>query len=174
MQQAAIPGYKLSKARFSTRLLTTLGLVSLFLGLSSAALLSLAKTGTSAASVRAYYLGGDGDGGLESLLSTSSPRPFGELAEVTHLHLVGGGMLLFFLCHLLSVCELAERIRSALYIVAFTSFLASFGLPWLIIYASPVFAQAYVPSIFTLLTSLFCLTILPLREMWFKHRGDGI
>lgn len=166
MQQAAIPGYKLSKAKWSTRVLTTFGLVAMFIGLLCSALLTLSKTGFFAASVSEYYLGTPTSGGLDDLLAASSPRPFAELAEVTHLHLVGGTMLLFLLCHLLSVCELSEKLRVAIYSISFTSFIVTFSLPWLIVYASPVFSFVFGPAISIFIGSLFVLTLLPLKEMW--------
>ncbi len=175
MKTAAIPGYRLARAKKSTRILTTLGLLGLFLGLLSAALLTITKTGLAPSSVRAYYLGsdlvdgvstGDSGGEISELLSGSSPRPFAELAEVTHLHLVGCSMLLFFLCHLLSVCDLEDSTRSVLYLVAFISFILTFALPWLIIYVAPEFSYLFGASVTIFLLSLFALTIIPIREMW--------
>ena len=170
MQVAAVPGYKLSRSKRSTRVLTTLGLIGILLGLLSAASLTVAKTGLTPTSVKGYYLGAvDGAGGLEGMLSATTRRPFSELAEVTHLHLTGGSLLLFLLCHLLSVCEVSERVRTVLYIVSFTGFLLTFGLPWGIVYLHPGFSWLFGPSIITFITSLIVLSAIPLWEMWWRR-----
>ena len=168
MREAAVPGYRLSKAKFSTRLLTSFAMIGLLLGLSTAALMTLVKTGLDTASVQRYYLGaavGDAAGDTEALFA-SGPRPIAELAEVTHLHLMGGSLLLFLLCHLLSVCDVSDRTRSILYTVSFTTFLATFGLPWVIVYLSPKAAMLFGPAAILFLVTLVALCIIPLREMW--------
>ena len=175
MKTAAIPGYRLARAKQSTLILTTLGLLGLFLGLLSASLLTISKTGLTPTSVRNYYLGSDvvQDGStaepsseMNEILVGSSPRPLAELAEVTHLHLVGCSMLLFFLCHLLSVCDIEDSTRSVMYIVSFLSFILTFALPWLIIYVAPQFSFLFGASVVIFLLSLFALTFIPIREMW--------
>ena len=174
MRQAAVPGYRLSRSKKSTKILTSLGLIGLLLGLLSAALLTIAKTGLSADAVISYYLGSAPSDDLGGMLSASVARPFAELAEVTHLHLAGGSMLLFFLCHLLSLCQISETFRISCYIVSFFSFILSFSLPWLIIYVAPWFAYLYGPSMCTFVISLVVLAIIPLREIWFSpESGDN-
>ncbi len=174
MREAAVPGYRLSKARGSTKILISLGLIGLLLGLLGAAAVTIAKTGLSAERVSAYYLGTDDQGAdLISLTTASTARPFAELAEITHFHLVGGSMLLFFLCHLLSLCDVRDSLRSVLYVAAFLSFLATFGLPWLIIYTSPIFSWGFAPAVVVFILSLIVISIIPLRDMWFPLRREG-
>lgn len=175
MRTAAIPDYRLGKSKRSTRVLITLGLIGLLLGMGSSLLVTVAKTGLSSHSVREYYLGRDP---FDSTTTSSDsiipaePRPFMEMAEITHLHLLGGSMLLFLLCHLISVCDVKDGLRSLLYVTSFTSFIVTFTLPWLIVYISPWFAALFAPAVFVLLLSLVVLTIVPLREMW--GASDGI
>ena len=167
MREAAVPGYRLARARRSTKVLVTMGMLGLLLGLTSAVLLTVSRTGLRAQSVLSYYRGdAPSADALGALTSASTPRPFAELIEVTHLHVLGGSMLLFLLCHLLSVCEVKDETRSFFYVVAFTSFLATFGLPWLIIYVHPAFAYLFGPAVLILACSLIALCIIPLREMW--------
>lgn len=172
MREAAIPGYRLSKARFSSRVLISLAIFGLFLGLLGAALMTITRTGISAKDVRHYYLG-------EPLASTaqgadtiivSEPRPFAELAEVTHLHLMGGSLLLFLLCHLLTLCDLKDSYRLFFYLVSFSTFISTFTLPWLIVYCSPAFSRAFGPSIVIFMGSLLFLCFIPLYEMWFARK----
>ena len=150
MREAAIPGYRLSNAKRSTRVLVTLGLLGLLLGLLGAVALTVLKTGITPTSVQTYYLGSNNNGNssdsLNSLLTTK-PRPIAELAEVTHLHLMGGSLLLFLLCHLLALCKMSEGIRTSLYCISFISFISTFGSPWLIVFVSPAAAYLYGPSI---------------------------
>lgn len=171
MREAAVPGYRLSKARRSTRVLITLAMLGLLLGLLSSVFLTISRTGLGPSAVRAYFLGTDASlaSGMEKMLAASSPRPFGELLEVTHLHIMGGSMLLFLLCHLLSLCDIEDQTRSALYTTSFVSFLSTFGLPWLIIYAHPGFAYLFGASVIILLISLLVLVAIPVREMWIRQ-----
>ena len=168
MQQAAVPGYRLSRSRHSTKILTSLGLVGLFLGLLSAALLTLSRTGITPSEVNRYYRGEAVAAGSLDQLMAEIPvrRSFAELADVTHLHLTGGSILLFLLCHLLALCDISERLRITLYLVGFLSFITTFASPWLIVYLSPKFAWLFGPAIVTFICSLFCLMVLPLKEMW--------
>ena len=80
-------------------------------------------------------------------------------------------MLLFFLSHLLSLCEMSERSRIVLYSLSFGSFMLTFSLPWLIVFVWPGFAWGFAPSIVTFLASLLLLITFPLREMWFAARN---
>ncbi len=169
MRETSAPGYKLSKARASTKVLITLGMLGLFLGLLSSMGLTLTRTGLHPKSVRAYYLGESehvetSDSSVP--IVASEPRPLAELIEVTHLHLMGGSLMLFLLCHLLSVCELAESTRMSLYVVSFISFLTTFSAPWLIIYVSGALALFFTVSILIFMISLAFLCFLPIREMW--------
>jgi hypothetical protein len=167
MREAAVPGYRLAKSRRSTKVLTSLGLLGLFLGLCSAAMLTISRTGIMPGAVRAYYLGsGEEAGALEGMLSASTRRSFAELAEITHVHLTGGSLLLFLLCHLLALCDIDDSYRTGLYITSFASFLLTFGSPWLIVYGHPIFSFVYGPSVCVLLLSLLFLVAIPLREMW--------
>ena len=172
MKEAAIPGYRLSKARFSTRVLTTLGMLGLLFGLLGAVLMTVSRTGLTTVEVQQYYRGNsEGTTGqlVDEELVHTAPRPFDELAEVTHLHLMGGSLLLFLLCHLLSVCDIRDSIRTILYVISFGSFLVTFTLPWAIVYGSASFAHLFLPAIGTLTASLFLLCVIPLREMWLRR-----
>lgn len=166
MREAAVPNYRLSKARRSTKVLTSCGLVGIFLGLLSAVATTFLKTGISPAAIADYYAGAVSAGdGVDALMS-SSGRPLAELAEVTHFHLMGGSLLLFLLCHLLSLCELSDTTRTSLYLTSFVSFLLTFGLPWGIVFLSRSVAYLYLPSVSVLLASLLICTFIPLYEMW--------
>lgn len=171
MQHAAIPGFRLSRAKFSTRVLTSLGLTTVSMGLLSAGALTLTRTGVTPEAVRAYYRGTEAVG-LDAMLSASTGRTFQELAEITHLHLSGGGILLFLLCHLLSLCDLPDRLRVGLYVAVFAAFIATFGLPWLIVYASGTFALFFGPAAIALILLVLVCSALPLWEMWGK-RSNG-
>jgi hypothetical protein len=150
--------------------LISLALVGLFLALITALAITVAKTGIAPQAVISYYRGVPVEGTADPLaaLVLPSPRPFAELLEITHLHLTGGSMLLFLLCHLLSLCDMPDRARTWLYVISFVTFLTTFTLPWGIVYLSPLFAWLYGPSVVVLLGTLALLMILPLREMWIR------
>lgn len=168
MREAAVPNYRLSKARRSTKVLTSCGLVGIFLGLLSAVATTFLKTGISPTDLANYYAGAEtGAEGLDAIVS-STGRPLAELAEVTHFHLMGGSLLLFLLCHLLALCELADSTRIRLYLASFISFLLTFGLPWAIVFIHRGAAYLYPPTVSVLLLSLIVCTAIPLNEMWRK------
>lgn len=166
MREAAVPGYRLSRSKRSTRILTTLGLIGLLIGLLTSVGITLEKTGLSPYHVSRYYRGDEGADALDALMVASQARPLGELLEVTHLHVMGGSILLFLLCHLLSVCDVKDSTRTFLYLVSFISFITTFTLPWLIVYVSGNFSYLFGPSVIILLISLIILTVVPLFEMW--------
>ncbi len=169
MREAAVPGYRLSRAKQSTRILITLGMFGLFLGLIFSIALTLSRTGIFPSDISVYYRGTEtAEGSLDKMLQRSVPRPFAEIAEHTHNHIMGGSILLFLLCHLLALCDVKDSTRSTLYIVSFSSFLLTFGSPWLIIYLSPAFAYLYSISVSVLTLSLLLLCLIPIREMWFS------
>ncbi len=169
MREAAIPGYRLSNARFSTRVLITLALVGVLLGLFFAGVLALYKTGVAPDVVRVYFLGAPASDPLDKLLS-AQPRPLAELAEVTHLHLMGGSLLLFLLCHLLTLCDVDDRTRTVMYVAAFSSFITGFGSPWLIILVHPAFSYVYGPAMVLFMVMILLCAAIPLKEMWLGSR----
>ncbi|MBN8548161.1 MAG: hypothetical protein J0M12_02475 [Deltaproteobacteria bacterium] len=172
MKEAAIPGYRLSRARRSTKVLITMAMLGLLLGLISSVSLTVSRTGLSPHSVLTYYRGeAEAGDALDALTSAATPRPFAELVEVTHLHILGGSMLLFLLCHLLSVCDIKDEVRSFFYVTSFVSFLTTFALPWFIIYVHPAFAYLFGPAVVVFSSSLLALCLFPLREMW-GRRAD--
>jgi hypothetical protein len=166
MREAAVPNYRLSKARKSTKILTSCGLVGIFLGLLSAVATTFLKTGVMPEQIADYYAGAKHPAaGLDAILS-SSGRPLAELAEATHFHLMGGSLLLFLLCHLLALCEISESLRTKLYLTSFISFLLTFGLPWGIVFIHRSVAYLYPASVSILLISLFICVWIPMNEMW--------
>lgn len=167
MREAAVPNYRLNKCKPSLKVLITLAVCGLLMGLFSAVALTLYKTGISPQSVREYYLGSAvAEGDMNGILADTAPRPIMELLEITHMHLVGGSMLLFMLCHLISLCEIKDSLRTAIYVASFGSFLLSFGMPWLIIGVSSGFSYVFAPVILIFMFCLLVLCLIPLKEMW--------
>lgn len=170
MREAAIPDYRLYKAKRSTRVLVTLGLLGLFLALVSALALTVFKTGLSPEEVRIYYIGSsDSSDSLDAMLAPTTGRPVLELLEITHLHLMGGAILLFLLCHLLALCGISDKLRISLYLITFSSFLATFAVPWLIIFVDPIFSYLFAPSALTSILSIFICMVIPIKEMWLRN-----
>lgn len=114
-----------------------------------------------------WYRGNEADSSPEAL---QFPKTKLELLEVTHPHLFFQSIMFFVLCHLFSLTQVSERLKTALYAASFASVLTEAGLPWLIRFGSGVFAPLLLAS-----TSLMCLCILvllvwPAREMWARPR----
>ena len=122
-----------------------------------------------------YYLGSKSDPAtgsaeLDEVLAPSQPRSLVELAEITHVHILGGSLMLFLLCHLLSVCKISDGTRTGLYLSSFAGFFLTFACPWLIILVSSGFAYLYGPSVVLFCLCLTALCVIPIREMWFSDR----
>ncbi len=171
MREAAVPGYRLSKARFSTKVLTTMGMLGLLLGIFGAVATTLLRTGITPNSVALYYGGSESvpEDEIGSIVAPEKGRSVTELSEITHMHLMGGSMMLFLLCHLLSVCDVGDRTRTSLYLASFASFIGTFALPWAIIFLSRAFSYLYLPVVATLIVSLIALCSIPIYEMWFRR-----
>lgn len=170
MREAAVPDYKLGKSKRSTRLLITLAILGVLSGLLSSVGVTLLKTGITPQDVADYYhpVPVAEAGSVDALLYESTGPSFVELAEVTHLHLMGGTLLLFLLCHLLSLCSIRDSTRVLLYVVAWSSFLLTFLSPWIIVYVTRSAAPLYSISVVILVCSISICSIVPVREMWWR------
>ncbi|MCB0320054.1 MAG: hypothetical protein KDD60_03955 [Bdellovibrionales bacterium] len=174
MREAVVPDYRLSKSSKSNKILISLALSAIALGIFSSLALTLVQSGIAPDEVALYYAGDPPDQAQENSLGSLSlgaePRPLAELAEVTHLHLVGGSLLLFLLCHLISLCAIRGRNKSLLYIVSFTSYMLTFASPWLIVFAHRKFAVLFSLSIIVFILSLLITLFVIFREMWGSSR----
>lgn len=173
MHTAAVPGYRLSQSSRSNKVLISLALVAITLGLLASIAVTLLKTGFAPTSVGDYFLGTNSAEAIGDLALSDGPRPLAELAEVTHLHLMGGSLLLFLLCHLLALCNISEKFRISIYLAAFLSFILTFGAPWLIVYVARELALIYSVAVIVLLSSLLLACYVILHELWLVAQKDS-
>lgn len=131
-QYYKMPGFRLANANASTKVLLTLFLVTVLLGLGVALLQYHERAGGfSDRSAREWVLGNDDDPDATRIMAEKS---FGELVAITHEHAFSVPILVFVVLHLVALTAIGERAKIVLYIVGFTATIATFGAPWLVQY----------------------------------------
>ena len=95
-----------------------------------------------------------------------------ELVDVVHPHLFSVPLVLFVLGHLLHLTGLRDGLKLAVNVTAFTSFLATFLLPFAVA-DHPALAPALYVSGCAMLASFLALCLVPLASMWWGTPGRG-
>jgi len=130
-QYYKMPGFSLSNANRSTKVLLTLFLLTVLGGLAIALMQYLDRAGFGDVPAREWILGNEGD--LQAT-EIKPPKSYRELLALTHDHVFALPMLLFILLHLVALCTIGERWKIAIYLAGFLSLLGSLSGPWLIAY----------------------------------------
>ena len=110
------------------------------------ALLYFAKMGLTPASVLAYYRGDE-----ERFLQ---PRSYLGLLEVTHFHLLGMGILVLTMTHLLLFVPMPKSWKAWGVSLSFGSALAGEAAGWLVRFVAPWFAYLKIAAFLTLQATL--------------------
>src|SRR3989304_4774653 len=110
------------------------------------ALLYFAKMGLTPASVLAYYRGDE-----ERFLR---PRSYLGLLEVTHFHLLGMGILVLTMTHLLLFVPMPKSWKAWGVSLSFGSALAGEAAGWLVRFVAPWFAYLKIAAFLTLQATL--------------------
>lgn len=173
MREALVPGYRLSKAATSNKILISLALSAVALGLFSAIALTITRTGLTPSSISRYYRGEEAPPTLGDIPLGMGGRSVSELAEVTHLHLVGGSIMLFLLCHLIALCSIRAKTKIFIYSLTFGSYITTFAVPWLIVFVGAGWSIVFAVSIVAFLISLFVCIGIIFWEMWFLKNRDS-
>ncbi len=97
-----------------------------------------AKMGLTPSSVAAYYLGSEA--------AYTSPRTYGAMLELTHMHLPMMALVVLMLTHLLIFAPFSDRTKYAFILGAFFTALLNEGAGWLVRFAHPGFASLKIAA----------------------------
>lgn len=155
--------YNFSTIRTEQKIIYTIFLGFMLLGILSILVFYLAKTGLGATSLVEYYRGNE-----EKMMF---PKTFQELWEVTHFHLFTMPVIFLIFAHLFAMTRLPGRIKGGVMAGAAIGIFLDIGSGWLIVYGGPAFALLKMVGRLLLATSFPVFLATPIYEMWFKrHR----
>jgi len=113
---------------------------------------------------------GDPFGSLEGGYEEGMSRR--ELIDIVHPHLFTIPIVLFLLGHLLHLTRLPDVLKLTINVGAFTSFGATFLLPFVVIEDATLAPLLFGSSI-VMLATFVTLCVVPLWEMWLGRPGHG-
>lgn len=155
--------YRLIDAEKNIKILYTLFLGTLLLGIIITALWSYSKTGLTYIGVVRYYTGFE-----EKLIY---PKEFQELAETTHFHLFSMPIIFLTLCHVLYLTSITDMTKRFLTFISFGGVILDIVSPWLIRYVALPFALGMFLGDIMMALGIIFMTVIPIYEMWIKHTG---
>jgi hypothetical protein len=94
-----------------------------------------------------------------------------QIVDIAHPHLFSVPIVLFILGHLLHLTRLHDGLKLSINVVAFTSFLATFLLPFVIV-DDATLAPVLFGTGWAMLVSFALLCVVPLFEMWLGKPGE--
>ena len=163
-----VPGFSLANANASTKVLVTLFLCTVLLGLAMALLQYYERAGGFGSDAAKTYVEGN-EMDLEAQKESGRLIPektFGELVAITHEHAFSVPILVFVVLHLVGLTSISERAKVSLYVLGFLSAIATFAGPWLIHSTSPAFSLMMIASGATMTAVLTWSSFLCLYELW--------
>ena len=174
---------RLHLARFHPlmKVLLTLYIISVLAGLWVASLKYTDRATWSVDGVTDYVAGSeeladdDPFGGVfaglegEALFEGKTRR---ELVDIVHPHLFSIPILLFVLGHLLHLTNLRDGWKLGINVIAFTSMLTTFLLPFAVIEHRGLAPILYGSGV-AMFVSMLALCVIPLWEMWFATPREG-
>jgi len=168
------PKMHLRRLALGMRVLLTLFLVCMLLGLWISALKYTHRAEFSAEGADLYYRGNleDDDPSSEALLpgeeeawTLHEPKSTAFLVDVTHPHAFSVPVLFFILFHFLALTRLREWQKVSFHLYGFLSLILAFGAPWLVV-RDERFAALFVISGVNLLLCLLAVIGILLWETW--------
>ena len=157
--------YNLSGASQGIKIVTTIFLIFMLIGIATNLLISYAKTGFSYNGLIEYYRG----------VESGYPKTYLELLETTHFHVFSMSVVFLILAHVFLMSSWSYRLKVMVIIISFLAMLAEICSPWLITYVSPKFAVLMIISGTIIALSLLLYIVVPMYEMWFiKSNNESI
>jgi hypothetical protein len=95
-----------------------------------------------------------------------------QIIDIVHPHLFTVPIVIFILGHLVHLTRLPDAWKLGVNVTAFTSFLATFLLPFAVVSHAGLAPLLFVSGC-VFLASLVALCVIPLWEMWLGRPGDG-
>lgn len=165
-QYYKMPGFTLANANVSTKVLLSLFLVVVLMGLAVAILQYEDRAQFSSRGAVEWIRGNEGD------LAATEIKPektYRELLALTHDHAFALPMLLFVLLHIVALTSIGERAKIAIYVAGFLSLVLSLAGPWLVAYAGEGFEALLRAAGFGLTATIGVSGVVSLHEIWFAR-----
>ncbi len=162
-QYYKMPGFSLSNANASTKVLLTAFLLVVLAGLAVALLQYSDRAGLSARGAEEWVRGNEDDPRPAEI---KSPKGYRELLSITHEHAFALPMLLFVLLHLVALTSIGEPAKIAVYLLGFGSLVATMGAPWLVAYRGPAWTALLRGGGVALTGTIGLAALLCLFEIW--------
>jgi hypothetical protein len=160
MKNFAYSSFRLRDASFEIRLVYSLFLLLVLVGLATTWVFQFQRIGFSTQRVVAYYLGGEIQGQM------FFPKNLTALLEETHFHAFMMSVVFLILSHLFLATSARKGTKLFFILMTFFSHLADMGSTWLVRTSSPAFAYLLLVSWAGLWIGYGGMISLPLCEMW--------
>lgn len=160
MKNFTSPAFRLANSPLETRLVYSLFLVFIAVGLLTTGILQFQRVGFGYDRIVAYYLGGEING------QTSFAKNFNVLLEETHFHTFIMGITFLVLSHLFIATSLDRTTKYLFILLTFSSNMSDIGAVWLVRYLSPLFAYLLMAAWVGMWVGYLAMIFIPLYEMW--------
>ena len=153
--------YNFSTIRVEQKIIYSIFLGFMLLGILSVLIFYLVRSGISANALVEYYRGNEA--------KMMYPKTFQELWEITHFHLFTMPLIFLVFAHLFALTRASRKMKAAVLLCAATGLFLDIVSGWLIVYvgASLVILKILGRCLLAFGFSAFIAT--PIYEMWFKR-----
>ncbi len=152
--------YNFSTIRPEQKIIYTIFLFFVLLGVVSIAIFYATRTGWGPEGLRDYYLGNED--------KMMYPKTFQELWEVTHFHVFTMPVVFLIFAHLFALTRVSPRAKAVVMLAGALGLLLDLGSGWLIVYAGAGFVWFKILGRGLLLLSFTAFIARPVYEMWFR------
>ena len=153
--------YNFSTIRVEQKIIYTIFLGFMLLGILSILVFYLAKSGLGASSLVEYYRGNE--------QKMMYPKTFQELWEVTHFHLFTMPVIFLIFSHLYALTRASRRTKTAVLLCAAVGFFLDIVSGWLIVYIGAPFVVLKILGRCLLAFGFSAFIATPIYEMWLRN-----
>lgn len=155
---------RLNRLSTSLKMLCTCYLLTILIGYGISLVQVFDRTQFDMAKTVLYYRGAETGDETGILL----PQSFKTMLSVAHVHSMSQPMMFALIGLIFAFTSVAERTRIFFIVLLFAGSLVSNATPWLLRYSTPTAVWFFPLSQFAILVSVTVMTLVPLKEMWFK------
>jgi len=160
-----MPAFTLSKKIFITFFIIAMGTAFFF-----SCLNSYDRTHFSSEQTIHHYQGSEENQGYGE--GFSYPMSYSEVIEVMHVHAFLIPLIIFVMSRILSMTGTGEGVKITVYVSAFIGTIMNLSGPYLIIYASEIFAILLIASYIILGLCFIAFISLPIGKMWSRKPAE--
>ena len=166
MKNFSYSSFRLRNASFELRLVYSLFLIFILLGLATTWGFQFQRIGLSYDRIVTYYRGGEIQG------QVFFPKNINVLLEETHFHTFMMSVIFLILAHLFLGTSLRKGAKTLIIVATFFSHIGDMAGTWLIRLCSPIFAYLLLASWVGLWISYSAMVLIPLHEMWLPRNAS--